>query len=440
MLPDVGGARPSGSGGLLTNPAGFIQTLTQLVNDAVQQVGYDPQAVPRAEERLAAATQRATTTADPVASRVEAMRQLYDNNPLTDPRPAGGTDTYGALRLAQLMNQQAAGTAPPSVEQARAEVDQAYRRERDEALGLAQTGGKPRNIRRATARLTQEQYDSLNPMQQAAVQFNQLLAQAVRKDRKLADTYQPTAAERKAYDEAVAEMFGPDRGSDMYAPETLALLRQLKFQDSFADLDDFLTYRAAIRDGDLKRLVEPEPTQTSVGEVKPGLLETMNAKEFPDNPARQHRLNLARLLAGRTQDVLPDLMRSNPLLGSETATLRAARNPLLEQFGGIANKVKGQVGYGQGRYDNGRPVDMNAYFQTAFEAMADSSSDPAEIVKMIRDDLSPEDARQLFNYLDERTRLSAQYNIPLGGREGATYRTPAEILELLTQHRGGGNG
>lgn len=100
--------------------------------------------------------------------------------------------------------------------------------------------------------LTSQEYGALPARQQAAVDFNTQLVAAAAADQKLGQ--KDAEVENKEYDAALAKMFGKRGESDTYAPNTVALLQQIDFEDMAADLDQFLGLQASVTEDDLGTL------------------------------------------------------------------------------------------------------------------------------------------------------------------------------------------
>jgi hypothetical protein len=92
-----------------------------------------------------------------------------------------------------------------------------------------------------TGSVTREAWDRMSPQQQNALRFNDELFRSVELDRKLDSTEMSDD-----YRNEVAEMFGTQGGSEMYAPNTLALLQGLGMDRLRGqDLDEYLSFDRA---------------------------------------------------------------------------------------------------------------------------------------------------------------------------------------------------
>jgi hypothetical protein len=92
-----------------------------------------------------------------------------------------------------------------------------------------------------SGKVTQEAWDRMSPQQQNALRFNTELIRAVELDQSLKG--QEASDD---YRNQVAEMFGTQGGSEMYAPNTLALLQGMDMgRLRGQDLDEYLTFDRA---------------------------------------------------------------------------------------------------------------------------------------------------------------------------------------------------
>lgn len=174
-------------------------------------------------------------------------------------------------------------------------------------------------------RLTTAEYEALNPRERQAIDFNSMLRGAVKRDTRKQDEYKPTAEQSKNYDAAVVSMFGKDGASDsgFYAPETMAVLRQLKIDDDLGDIDDYLGLKVAIKDSDLPLL-----NAVNKGGGLEGTPEIL-----------QQNVELKTMLAESTKPVIADALASGAqLLQNFRLTARGARTTDIADMGGIAGQ------------------------------------------------------------------------------------------------------
>jgi hypothetical protein len=275
--------------------------------------------------------------------------------------------------------------------------------------------------------MTQAAYDQLTPLQRSAVDFNTNLVRAVRKDRKLQDEYAPTDQQMATYDKDVEKMFGPDGTSDLYAPETMAVLRQIDFHDDSAALDDFLSLDAAIHARDLKDL---GPLKTVINPATPPA-KARRREDVPLENAATDRSDLMYGLARNTQSMEHALVRGNQMLQSIQAVAAVERNDDLGFIGGVANEPPTMPGYGSS--------DKDAYYQKAFDMLAAKDADKDAILAALNTDLHPDQFQEFLAYADNRSANAERYHIGLGATEGVDYRTPEQFRKLLGLDGGGGN-
>lgn len=283
------------------------------------------------------------------------------------------------------------------------------RTEREKSLPQ---GGKQKygKLRKKVEPMTVEEYSALSNTQKAAVDFNTMLVQAVGRDKKMQDTYDPSTDQSRNYNASVKHMFGTNGGSDLYAPETMAVLKQINFKDSAADLDDFLGLKTAIKTKDLKQIEEVADMPEIFG-VKVG---SGNVDELT---------NLQHTLAEKTAGVEEALTASGVLLQSTPALLRAVRNDVgdVQRWGGLQKPVNAGLGY--------NPADkskMDATLQMVYQELSTlGDKAPARLEEILKV-AGPQDSKVLMQYLDTRSLQSERFNINIEG-----WTTPAEFRKLL---------
>lgn len=106
--------------------------------------------------------------------------------------------------------------------------------------------------RYSTGRLTAEAYDLLTPQQKNAIKFNELLLDAVERDRSATKD----GADMEDYRARSEAMFGTQGGSRTYAPNTLALLEKFNLGEDLRgqDLDEYLSLDRAFDAEEIKNL------------------------------------------------------------------------------------------------------------------------------------------------------------------------------------------
>jgi hypothetical protein len=290
--------------------------------------------------------------------------------------------------------------------------------------------------------MTWEEYNALTDRQRAAIDFNTALVQAVRKDKRMQDEYDPSEQQQATYDKTTEGIFGSDGGSLRFAPETVALLQQIEFNDTNADLDDFLGLRTAITERDLKNFT---PRAEFAAEAD------MYAERNEDlKPAVLEKLSLSQTLADNTMDFQQELAQSDTLLQNFKATAMLDRNALFDPetgIGGILNEPHIGLGYQpltENDFLGGVPQTDNAYFQSTFDKLAALQTiNPMtgavftreELVGAISEDFAnrgvPGLEDKFWAYVDRRSNQSIEGNQPLGLTEGVNYRTPDDFRKAF---------
>lgn len=298
------------------------------------------------------------------------------------------------------------------------------RAEREKVLGIT-TGAlttTPELLKEQVDRLTPEEYNALSPRQRAAVDYNTLLATAVKKDLNRQDRYAKLGdAAHDRYDKSVKQMFGEDGGSDLYAPETMAVLRQLKIgKDEAADLDDYLNLKVAITADDLKDITDggqPAPNYAIEGRVSEGA---------------QGKLAVVEGLVDKTQDMEASLAKGKQLMQSFLATAAAERSEDLGNLGGSSPLAsRPSLGFRQPTWtQSGAPGDLNTYFMQAFDTLADPKVDKDKVLGELNQMLSPDELDAFKSYADARTRNTRYYGAQLRLGQGDSER-PKQIRAIL---------
>ena len=224
----------------------------------------------------------------PSGQQAPQRNALVDNTrvfALEPPRQTAGADPLTAVFALESPRQTAGADSPTAVtaldemrRQKQAELDAANR---DKLRG-------PVEIKQ----LSWEEYDALSPKQRAAVDFNGALYNATNADKQAQLKGADDPNVRGSYDKALEKTFGSrDRGSDTYAPNTLALLSTLGLNDKGGDLDEWLNMGGAATAGDL------ESVEVGMNVLTP---EAQNALPLGQRTAFQ----LSNLTSNRLNDVL----------------------------------------------------------------------------------------------------------------------------------------
>jgi hypothetical protein len=323
-----------------------------------------------------------------------------------------------------------APNAENKLAEATTQLTDALRSQRIEALGAEIQGprrpGEARKEFRESAEkvdpLTQEEYDAMLPKQRAAVDFNTMLVSAVRRDIRLQDEYDPNKEQTSTYEKSVEKVLGEGNGSDLYAPETMALLRQIDFHDTAADLDDFLSLDTAITARDIKNLkTEPGPT----------------VREATLNPVEQDRYQLTENLATSTQLIEEELSRGEVIIQDiQTLLAQDKLTDVTQYLGGLARKDRpAGVGYDTASQyamtdASGNPT-LNANFIEAFDTLAARGSDSDEVLGYLKGLYSPKDFNAFMGYVDNRSKQAERYGLPLSENPDFKFPDPAEFRVQL---------
>ena len=352
---------------------------------------------------------------------VEMSKTHFDKVEPTGPRAPGG-------RAGQGYAQVAAQRAEENKAKDQAIIDKA-RAEREDVLGIENKTAASitaDDVKKMTKQLTAADYNAMTPKQRSAVDFNTLLSTAVQRDLSRQDDYEKGGIEKNAtYLTRQKELFGEDRGSDLYAPETLAVLAKLNLEDKVADLDDYLGLKVAITEDDIRKLDGKGVNKTT--ELLHDMPVTLSGQkqQASDATTRDEYVNAA---VNKTAELQSVLAKGNQLL--ETVGAAATGDRSLdadsERLGGLRDKPVNMLGYGDSGTDK--------IFQDAYEAMADKTSgfEPDQILAELRSAAgSDEDFQQFLSYADTRTRNAEQNKVDLGANEAGKYRSPAEFRKML---------
>jgi hypothetical protein len=239
-----------------------------------------------------------------------------------------------------------------------------------------------------------EGYQSLTPLQRAAVDLNTLLVEAARSDRKEQPTGKnPGGAE---YDALTEKLFGEE--SKRYAPATASVLDSIGFQNDDVKLKDFFRNDVGFTAADLEDLQRPDD------DVAPDA--SLMTKEHARDSLQE---SLVKALKST---------RNDPARGSALRTTQ-------QQLTGSA-KMQG--------YSSGNAA-ADEFFQTGFEALAmpENAGQRQVILEQIKNNLAEPDVEwpMFLAYLDTRSREAMQYNLPLGATEGVSYYHPKEFRKEL---------
>jgi hypothetical protein len=106
-----------------------------------------------------------------------------------------------------------------------------------------------------TEAMSWDDYNALNPQQRAAIDVNTAIASAVAADRASWAANPGRPDDAAEYDADVAGLFGKGGGSNFYAPQTVAVLKQLGLDKNIADdLDNYVSLRSLVTPEDIASL------------------------------------------------------------------------------------------------------------------------------------------------------------------------------------------
>jgi hypothetical protein len=269
--------------------------------------------------------------------------------------------------------------------------------------GLGYASGRVQPMRPA-------EYRALTDRQQGAVDFNTLMAKAARRDINQQENYNPSADEKKEYDATLKGIFGEDGGSQTYAPETLALLRQIMYEDQGGDIDDFLNMNMAVTAGALTTVPELQE-----GNPAADILRTVKGSG--------NRVGSQSLLAANTKQVQEQVAKGTELLHSITAMTREARNDDIKGLGGIERPVKERLGYAENAIPEGSDqIDLDGDFRKIFETITlpENRNKRDQILNEIKPKLENYEKGtfdKLLKYIANRNRIELTYGL----------RAPSEV-------------
>lgn len=317
-----------------------------------------------------------------------------------------------------------AGVADPSQSRAVLAAQKAYdeqlRIRRADALNV-DPNGKPADMKQEIDRLNWEEYNNLTPLQQAAVDYNTMLVKAVKQDRRMQESYNPSSDTKTAYEGALEEMFGSsDKGSDTYAPATMGVLRQIGYKgDGAGDLDDFLNLDATFSAKDLKRLNQSEDL---------GLRRAGSGDMFA-NPVMDERMDLLGSLARGTQDAQSSVLeKGNAILKNFSAQAMAlARADDIQRLGGVDAVV------------SPNNPDMAQTFDSAFNLLSDADIDAKipggiqTVFATIQDQMDEKQRSKFIEYVKKRlvNATNSDTGLLTDSPDVQTQRTPEELAKLL---------
>lgn len=293
-----------------------------------------------------------------------------------------------------------------------------------------------------SAAMTWEQYDALSEDQKKAVDFNTLLVKAREQDLKRAHV--PWKAERvEKYNARLNDIFGPGGNSETLAFSVAKLLDGMDFKAVGQDVDEFLSLERAIDAKELAtldlKLDTPAQGETNQrqGMVAPDPADPgySNYSEI-NSPENKARLDSAAIEAASTyiREKMTD--PSQTIASDFEATMFPGSLDLSGYTPEELKKLGPEVvpyGFGSQFRDAGVPEDqltMDRWFTQAWANLQNPTfKEPLKWVnaEMEKWSFSPEDRREFFKEMHNRTMSQMQYGSP--ATEGA--RTPDEIRKEL---------
>ena len=308
-----------------------------------------------------------------------------------------------------------------------------------EALTVDDVEVKAKTYRaRKQERLSWDEYLQLSDRERAAVDFNTMLVQAREKDLDNQAEYSPTSAQRATYDKAVERMFGKEGASASFAPETVALLNEIGFEQTdakrFDDLDDFLGLKAAISERQLDKIGKLNPGDGVIAEGTSSAMDQSLGGLVPVELPTETNQQVATSLAAGTDQLRESITRGNMLLQNWRGTTATLRNESLGYYGGLAN---------ENRFANFKLSDQAnklmegdaRYFDFAFDTLANPASDGTQVLSLIQKDLKEKGLlKEFMQYADSRAKYAEQAGAPLGAGN-QEYRSAEEFRSILS---GGG--
>jgi hypothetical protein len=276
-----------------------------------------------------------------------------------------------------------------------------------------------------THRLSREDFARLSPEEQSAVRFNTLLVQAREKDLNHRGDYTPDNVQKAEYEKTVRQMFGKHGGSETFAPETVAVLKRIDFEQVGDDLDDYLGLKTAVTQDDLRSMHDRAPAKlllTSAFEAQ--------RHDNGDIARAQH----GEQMAEHTAKLREAMARANHLMTSFKDSAALDRNDDVLKLGGEINHMHPEFGYGQ-RSDRrpdykGIDVFLPKMFHT--QALRSGVGTPESWASLYQADaaLPDLDVRDAYlRYADTRTQIAKEFELPLYKAKG--FRTAQEFRKAL---------
>ena len=362
-------------------------------------------------ERAAAARKTLPETDRPAASLPQYMLDNIQNriDPVTGERvPEAPRHMMGPVGDDYVRGDIGIRPAPSRgpVDQVQGLIDQAFQgRNRvpgDAGIAPEKTGIGAQENPEGTEEMSWEEFKQLGPRQRALVDLNSLLADASAADLALGDASVPKEA-RETYDTLAKELgFDGNRGSERYAPNTLALIEQLGLNTGTRDLDEFLDLSVGATRDELETIRggDKKWTRRLLSEDGP----------TPDKYSRL-RASEQRRWAEEAGDKIQEAMtasleKGNAILNDFRSTMEAGRVGTVRQLGGESQETERGLGFGNTEEDQ--------YFQRAYRALQDPAglNDHPAFFAELRRELGDEGLNTFFKYADSRSRNERRYGLP----------------------------
>lgn len=286
--------------------------------------------------------------------------------------------------------------------------------------------------------LSYDTYLKLTPDQKAGIDMNALFVNAHEKDMK--ETNTPTEEQRKVYDADVQRIFGMGRGSEKYAPETVALVKQLGLDIPGMDLDEFIALDYTIDIDDLGKFELKGKDVDELYGVGVKLPEVYQAEYNQVRSEENQRLGLIQAVRQSKAAIDAAFSDLYGVRGDVVSTLATGRKADVASYGGTEQTLPHQAGFPlaypggiepTGLSDDERGKDM--FYTSAYGVIADKSKDISELWSLVENSPAANDQAELdalFAYFDQRTRQEAQYGRPKG-LAGDSFRSPEEIRKWI---------
>lgn len=298
---------------------------------------------------------------------------------------------------------------------------------------------------RKTKEMSWDDYLGLGERGRSAVDFNTMLVQARQKD--LKSEYEPNVKQQEIYDIAVERMFGKEGVSETFAPETLALLNDIHFEQTdakrFDDLDDFLGLSSALTARDIDNIGMLKGPDPVLGSGSNQMDLSLGGLAAPAPMPNATAAEVSTVLAAGTSQLQDALTRGNQVLENWKLISAGDRNESIGYYGGTQNRIASPDIRMTGEGLTGG-IPTGEYFDMAFNTLSDATN-PPETLGLIKKDLrdgalGEKGIQQFLDYADTKSKYSVDNNVGLGSDTATQYRTPDEFRQVLGLGGGGPDG